>query len=156
MARVAVTAAVLALLVVAASATYRTTITTVEFDEEANPRRGGGGSGSGSQQCRQRILRQQLHKCEQFITQGRGLIVLPRHEEGGQGSLQQCCQQLRQIDQQCRCEGLKQIVQEQQQQGQLQGQELREVVQKAQNLPNMCRLGPQRCDISPYGGGGSY
>ncbi|KAF8016356.1 hypothetical protein BT93_H1765 [Corymbia citriodora subsp. variegata] len=139
MARLAVAAAVLALLFVAASASYRTTITTVEFDEEE----GFGGSTTGCQ----RRSSQQLRQCKQFITQG-------RQEEGSQGPLHQCCQQLRQMDQRCRCGGLSQIVQEQHQQGQLQGQELREVIQKAQNLPNMCRLSPQRCEISIYGGSG--
>ncbi|XP_030522646.1 2S seed storage albumin protein-like isoform X2 [Rhodamnia argentea] len=154
MARVAVSAAVLALLFVAASATYRTTITTVEFDDEANPGLRGG-SGRGSQQCRQRVSTQQLHQCEQYITQGRGYIVLPRHE-GGQKSLDQCCQQLKKMDPQCRCEGLRQIVQERQQRGQHQGQELREMVQRAQNLPNACGLGTQHCDIGSYGGGRGY
>lgn len=80
--------------------------------------------------------------------------MLPRHE-GGEESLQQCCQQLRQIDQQqCQCEGLRQIVQQQRQLGELQGQQLREVVQKAQNLANRCGLGHQQCDISSSAGGG--
>ncbi|KAI3416581.1 AAI domain-containing protein [Psidium guajava] len=148
MARLAVTAAALALLFVAASATYRTTITTVEFDDEANPGRRG-----GSQQCRQRVSRQQLQQCEQYITQGRGYIVLPRHE-GSQESPEQCCQQLKKLDPQCQCEGLKQIVRERQQRGEHQGQELKEVVQRAQNLPKECGLRLQHCDIGSYGDGG--
>lgn len=51
------------------------------------------------------------------------------------------------MEEQCRCQGLEKIVEQQQQQGRLQGQKLRQVIQSAENIPNMCQMSPQRCQI---------
>ncbi|PKI55884.1 2S albumin-like [Punica granatum] len=154
--RLAVLAAVFVAMFMVASA-YKTTVTTMvleDNDDENQSRRG------GRQQCREQIQRQQqLFHCQQVLTRGGRYIVLGMRgaEDSNPESLQQCCQQLRQVEEQCRCQGIEEIVQIQQQQGRLQGQRLREVIQTAENLPNMCRLSPQRCSVSVRGGsGGGY
>jgi len=52
---------------------------------------------------------------------------------------------VRRMDVQCRCEGLRQVVR--QQLGDLRGEEMREMMECARNLPNQCCLSPQRCEI---------
>lgn len=60
-----------------------------------------------------------------------------------QHNFQRCCQQLKRMDEQCRCEGLRQMVK--QRQGELQAHEMREMMQCARDLPNECGVGPDRC-----------
>ncbi|POO00444.1 Napin/ Bra allergen [Trema orientale] len=130
---------------------HRTTITTVEIESNNLP----------TQRCEDQIRRQNLRECEQYIRQGRrddyGVLALKGEEEenysGGQQQqwqqLQQCCNQLRQMDQQCQCEAMSHIVRQQRQrQGQqIRGEQLRQMLQRAQNLPNECGTGPQHCDV---------
>jgi hypothetical protein len=132
MARLATLAALFAaLLLVAHAAAFRTTITTVNIDEE----------GRGGESCREQVQRQQnLNHCQRFMRQ--------QSHSGNQmqqQGFQQCCQQLRQMDERCRCEGLRQAVM--QQLGQLRGEEMQDIVESARDLPNQCRLSPQRCEI---------
>ncbi|KAI7747155.1 hypothetical protein M8C21_033334 [Ambrosia artemisiifolia] len=69
--------------------------------------------------------------------------------------LQQCCQQLQNLEEQCQCDAVKQVFREawqqvqqqqrrQQQFGSQQSQRLR---QKARILPNVCNLQSRRCQI---------
>jgi hypothetical protein len=139
MARLATLAALFAaLLLVAHAAAFHTTVTTVDVDEniENQQRRG--------ESCREQVQRQQnLNHCQRYMRQQ---CESGSEEDGNQQQhLQQCCQQLRRMDEQCRCEGLRQVVR--QQQGELRGEEMREMVECARHLPNQCRLSPQRCEI---------
>ncbi|KAE8125624.1 hypothetical protein FH972_020407 [Carpinus fangiana] len=142
MARLATLAALFAaLLLVAHAAAFRTTITTVNIDEDAENQQGRRG-----ESCREQVQRQQnLNHCQRFMRQQ---SQSGRYEDGNQmqqEGFQQCCQQLRQMDERCRCEGLRQAVM--QQLGQLRGEEMQEIVESARDLPNQCRLSPQRCEI---------
>ncbi|KAI4321915.1 hypothetical protein MLD38_035242 [Melastoma candidum] len=61
-------------------------------------------------------------------------ILVPRREieeEQQQHRLQECCQQLRQVEEPCRCKGIRKIAKEQRQRKQLQGHKLREIIQRA-------------------------
>ncbi|KAF8023841.1 hypothetical protein BT93_F1120 [Corymbia citriodora subsp. variegata] len=150
MAKLAILGAILgALLVMSrAVAAHRATITTVHTDELEIGLRGG--------RCREQVQRQGLEHCEQLFEDAT--------MEGGQGGsmgwgregecmsqmmqsrhFRPCCQQLRQMDVQCRCEGLRQVVR--QQMGEFRGQGSRGMVMCASNLPNICGFGPQYCDI---------
>ncbi|KAJ0044847.1 2S sulfur-rich seed storage protein 2-like [Pistacia vera] len=132
-------------LLVANASIYRATI---EIDEE-NP--------SGRQQsCQEQIRRQQqLRHCKMHLmqeVQGQQSwasrdIVNPQQQH-----LRQCCQQLQDLDNRCRCQGLEQVVKQQQQQGQLRGEEIREVIEIASEIPSRCNIQPREgCDFrSPY------
>lgn len=90
---------------------------------------------------------QQLRSCQQYLRQ-RSQSSEEEEADQSRGDIQRCCQQLQQIqDPQCRCEGLRQVVQQEQQRGELQGRERQQMLQTAQNLPGLCRVSPQRCEI---------
>ncbi|KAI8552749.1 hypothetical protein RHMOL_Rhmol06G0291300 [Rhododendron molle] len=61
-----------------------------------------------------------------------------------QQQLRQCWQQLENLDDQCRCEGIREAVHQQREQGEMQGEEM---MQQAENLPSRCNLSPRRCQI---------
>ncbi|KAI6687443.1 hypothetical protein NL676_024271 [Syzygium grande] len=154
MAKLAILGAILgALLVMShAMAANRAIITTVDIDEPENKRHRGGS-------CYEQIQRQGLEQCEQLFEDamrydGQG----GSGRWGGQGGkgectsemtqsrhFRPCCQQLRQMEDQCRCGGLRQVMR--QQMDEFGGRESQDMMRCAWNLPNMCGFGPQYCDI---------
>ncbi|KAF5730576.1 putative 2S sulfur-rich seed storage protein precursor large subunit [Tripterygium wilfordii] len=140
MAKFTVFLATLAVLLLLTEASiYRTTI---QIDEE-NP------SGQGQQgECQEQIRRQQnLRHCQEYIrqqSQQRGR----RGDHQGQ-DIDQCCDQLEELETRCRCQGLQQAVREQQSQrrGQ-QPQEERRMLDVARDIPSMCDLQPRECQFS--------
>ncbi|PSS16262.1 2S sulfur-rich seed storage protein large chain 2 like [Actinidia chinensis var. chinensis] len=129
--------ALVALLAIGSVSAHRTTITTTVVEEE-NP---------GQQQCREQIQRQQnLRHCQMYLAQGRDQYeVAMATDRNQQQHLRECCQQLRSMDEECRCEGVRMAVR--QQQGQREREEMGQVMQKAQDLPSKCNLSPRRCQI---------
>jgi hypothetical protein len=126
----------IALLFIAHTTAYRTIVTSVEIDEDIDNRK------SGS--CREQLQQQQfLNECERFLRQ-QSQSQSQRDTVSGRQQLEQCCDQLREVSKRCRCDGLSEIVSEQL--GHLQGEDRREVMQIARNLPNECNLKPGRCD----------
>ncbi|XP_057461315.1 2S sulfur-rich seed storage protein 2-like [Actinidia eriantha] len=131
--------ALVALLAIGSVSAHRTTITTTVVEEE-NP---------GQQQCREQIQRQQnLRHCQMYLAQGReyyeaAMVTDPNPQQ--QQHLRECCQQLQKIDEECRCEGVRTAVR--QQQGQREREEMGQVMQKAEDLPSKCNLSPRRCQI---------
>ena len=59
---------------------------------------------------------------------------------------QLCCRQLKQMDRGCRYDGLNMMMRElmREEKGQ---QEIQEMMQMAQNLPNQCNMKPRRCEM---------
>ncbi|KAL6976272.1 hypothetical protein U1Q18_025059 [Sarracenia purpurea var. burkii] len=158
MARFTILAAALVVILLAlteaAAASLRTTITTTVVEED-NPR--------GSQdRCRQQMQRQQeLRHCqgrtegcgggpppEMYLSEGRRseIVMTTGQNPQRQEHLQQCCQQLENMDEQCRCEAIKMMVRRQQQE-EGEREEMREMMQEAEKLPSMCNLSPRRCQI---------
>ncbi|XP_031738807.1 2S sulfur-rich seed storage protein 2-like [Cucumis sativus] len=102
------------------------------------------------QRCRQQIRSgERLRHCERLLTQPRRfrLLLAAEEEEDAVEHLEECCQQLKGMDDACRCEGLRQIVQRRRQQGQLQGVDVGQMLERATNLPSVCRLSRRRCDL---------
>ncbi|KAE8125625.1 hypothetical protein FH972_020408 [Carpinus fangiana] len=143
MARLATLAALFAALLLVAHATaFRTTITTVDVDEDMENQQGR----RGGESCRRQAQRQQnLNECQRYMRQQCQSGSYDGNNQQQQEQFEQCCQQLRQMDERCRCEGLRQAVM--QQQGEMRGEEMRKVMECARDLPNQCRLSPQRCEI---------
>ncbi|XP_030453630.1 2S seed storage albumin protein-like [Syzygium oleosum] len=158
MAKIATLAAILGVLLVMshAAAANRATITTVDIEEPENQKRRGGS-------CYEQIERQDLDRCEQLFEDvlrcGGGQYG--ERQFGGdqygecQCSSQQlrqsrhfrpCCQQLRQLDDPCRCKGLREVVREQK--GGFGGQGSQEDVTRCvRNLNNVCGFESRYCDI---------
>ncbi|KAI4388171.1 hypothetical protein MLD38_000526 [Melastoma candidum] len=140
---------VLAALTVAVSS-HRTTVTTVVVDDDENP----------GTICRERVRVHNLLHCQHYLSRGRQILEMRggmEEPERRQQQLQECCQQLRKMEEQCRCEGIRKVVREQSQREKLQGPELRELVQRAQDLPSMCRVPlQQRCEMDILGEAEGY
>ncbi|XP_057777913.1 2S seed storage albumin protein-like [Salvia miltiorrhiza] len=156
--KAALAAALLVGLVALASASsFTTTVTTVSFEEEANrPAR---------QQCRQQLQGREFRSCQRYFSQRSSPYeeeeeVLEMSTDREQRSrrhspqLQECCEQLREMDRyQCGCEAIKHAVQQaqQQQRGSRRYQtgqsESEQIYQKARSLPRMCGLREQQCQF---------
>ncbi|KAI7747941.1 hypothetical protein M8C21_027560, partial [Ambrosia artemisiifolia] len=125
-----------------------TTIITTTIDDDENPI-------SEQRQCRQRLQGQRLNQCRMFLQQGsRTPFEAENPQQQEQEILQQCCQQLQNVEEQCQCEAVKQVfreaqqqVQQQQQRQQFGSQQTQRLRQKAQILPNVCNLQSRRCQI---------
>ncbi|KAI3708515.1 hypothetical protein L2E82_37705 [Cichorium intybus] len=96
---------------------YTTTTITTSVMEDNVPRRS-----QSQEQCRRRIQSQQVDHCQMHITEGSSfqddLIRMPVRQQ--QPHLQLCCQQLRNVEEECQCEAIKEAFQQaqrQQQQG---------------------------------------
>ncbi|KAI4341078.1 hypothetical protein MLD38_025848 [Melastoma candidum] len=150
MAKPATLAALLAgLMLVSLAAASAVTKVEVDLGEDENSSRRFRGGG-----CRDQLeMVDELRSCEDFLRQqarqgGR------RFGGGRFGSrrLQDCCEELRQVDDHCRCQGLREIVRDQQQMRGF-GGEREQLERIAEDLPRMCGVGPGRCDIRRGGYG---
>ncbi|XP_058072669.1 2S seed storage albumin protein-like [Magnolia sinica] len=135
-------ATLLVLVSMAHAAIYRTTITETVINEESQ---------SQQQRCQQEVQRKPLDSCRTYLQYGQGGRLLMVGTARNQGQVpQECCQQMRNVREECRCEALRQMVREQQQQpgqGEFQGEEQEEIQQRAENIPDQCKLRPQSCQI---------
>ncbi|KAL8237778.1 hypothetical protein R6Q59_018859 [Mikania micrantha] len=138
-------ALVLAFTALVAFATAHTTIVTTTIEDD-NPV-------SRQRQCSQQLQGQRLNQCRMYLQQGQSPYEVDIRRQGQQQRVQQCCQELQNIDEQCQCEAIKQVFRDvqQQQQGQqvgpFGGQRTQQLKQKAQTLPNVCNLQTRRCQI---------
>ncbi|KAG6437242.1 hypothetical protein SASPL_102154 [Salvia splendens] len=150
--KAALTAALLMALVALASATTFTT----SFEEEGNPRQ---------QQCRQQLQGREFRSCQLYFSQRSSNpyeeeveeevleMSTGRQTRHRQPHLNECCEQLREMDRhQCGCEAIKHAVQQAQQQGgrsryQTGQSESEQIYQKARSLPRMCGLREQQCQF---------
>ncbi|KAF9672952.1 hypothetical protein SADUNF_Sadunf11G0097800 [Salix dunnii] len=104
---VAAALATLLLALIANASSYRTTVTTVEFDDQSVRRR------SGS--CQEQIQRVEMGSCEQYVSESRPRLALrgSHSSRGDQGRVQECCEQMRQVDRRCQCDALRSMIEEQ-------------------------------------------
>nr|ARD06073.1 PawS-like protein 1b [Dahlia pinnata] len=65
------------------------------------------------------------------------------------GQLEQCCQELKKVDDRCKCKAIQQVFDQARQQGQGQGQGQGQLMlqKKAQMLPNACMFKFHQCPI---------
>ncbi|KAI4321916.1 hypothetical protein MLD38_035243 [Melastoma candidum] len=122
---------------------HRTTITTIEYEEEQRQ-----GESRHTKACREEIEKQDLHHCERYLATRHsrpGGSVVEEVTDGPSMHRRSCCHQLRQMDEGCRCQEIRMIVREQQRE--YAGEEMEEIVRAARDLPSVCRVAPQRCEI---------
>ncbi|OVA10922.1 hypothetical protein BVC80_8751g16 [Macleaya cordata] len=113
---------------------YRTTVTTTEIENES----------TGSHQmekCQREMQGVQLNECRRYLEQSqRGILMMSTNP-------------MRQVPEQC-CSEMREVTEESADQmhgGEYEREEMREMMQKAKQLPSMCGMGPQYCDIPGYG-----
>ncbi|KAI3716238.1 hypothetical protein L6452_23442 [Arctium lappa] len=136
MAKLILLAFTIATLLAVTSAHITTTIEDDTFEYNTNKK----------QQCSQHLQDQQLQQCQTYLQQP---YQTPHTQQ--QQTLQQCCQELQNIDEQCRCKAVKQVfgeVQQQQQETGPFGSSSQQLKQKAENLPKQCNLQTKKqCNI---------
>ncbi|MCL7032778.1 hypothetical protein MKW94_018681 [Papaver nudicaule] len=141
MARFNITASMAALLVamfaVAAveASIYRTTVTT-EIDDAVDDNQ------QYSQRCQRQMRGMHMDRCRQYLRQPSSQRWDDIESNPTGQTPQECCRELRGVSEECRCEAVRQMVQ------QMQGQAYQgQMMQKARQLPSMCGMRPQYCDI---------
>ncbi|KAI3675548.1 hypothetical protein L1987_85170 [Smallanthus sonchifolius] len=121
-------------------ATAHTTIVTTTIEDE-NPV-------SRQRQCSQRLQGQRFNQCRMYLQQGQSPFEDNRQWGQQQQGIQQCCQELRNVEDQCQCEAVKKVFRDvQQQQGHFGSQQTQQLKQRAQMLPNQCNLQSRQCQI---------
>ncbi|KAM7484799.1 hypothetical protein LguiA_000808 [Lonicera macranthoides] len=79
-------------------------------------------------------------------------MYIGEEENSWREEFMRCCPQLEQVEEKCRCEGIKRIVQREKQRGELKGEQMQEMLLTAQTLPALCgRMAPGRCDFPTLG-----
>lgn len=113
---------------------FRTIITT-EIDEP-NP--------SQSESCRRQVSRMRMDSCRRLL---QSQMLFPQMDV--QQMQRQCCQELQEVNQECMCEAVRQIAQSStgSQGGQQQQHQIKELMRRAQQLPMMCGIQSQPCQI---------
>ncbi|XP_065638191.1 2S sulfur-rich seed storage protein 1-like [Quercus suber] len=94
--------------------------------------------------CSEQLQQQQfLNHCQMHLRQQCSNVSNTSDESK---QFQLCCRQLKQMDRGCRCDGLNMMMRElmREEQGQ---QQIQEMMQMAQNLPNQCNMKPRRCEM---------
>ncbi|KAI3524363.1 hypothetical protein L1887_03017 [Cichorium endivia] len=124
-------------------------ITTTITEDASENRRG------SMQQC-EHVRGRRFNQCQSYIRQQSGsygtlLMSISRQGRQGQG-LEQCCNELQNVEQECQCEAMQEVYrQAQQQQGSQQrgrrGGQTQDVQQIVENLRDECRLQVQQCRI---------
>ena len=159
MAKLIVFAAILVALLALAQAS-RFTITTTVDEEDLdldldNP------YGGQSRRCQLQILQQlqKIRRCQQYLSTRRGQseemdATIEQYGEGQQGQkqqqLQECCQGLRNLENRCQCQGIREAVRralEQLGQGQQGSKEVQQIMEAARYLPRQCQLKIQQCPV---------
>ncbi|KAH6767954.1 hypothetical protein C2S51_013290 [Perilla frutescens var. frutescens] len=98
-----------------------------------------------SEQCRQQVQGREFRECQRLLQQRRSGAY--NAEEDKEEYLQECCQQLKEMDrQQCGCEAIRQAVRAAQQGGRsYQTGQSEQIYQRARDLPRRCGLSEQQC-----------
>ncbi|GER54217.1 2S albumin seed storage protein [Striga asiatica] len=103
--------------------------------------------------CQVQMHGRQFQGCQTYLCQGRGggpqsSEINPQPEEEEEKSLRECCRQLAEVAEECRCEAVKRAVRQlQQKEGQRAGQE--QIYEKATDLPRACHVEPPECRLGP-------
>lgn len=164
MAKLALVAlAFVAIVTISEVAAYKTTITTTTvennyFEEYTHDRLDNAIVGlpldslsdnrGSPKQCRRQIPIQQVNHCQMHLTEGiifddKLKMVVDNKQQ--QQHLQLCCNQLKKVDQECQCDAIQVVYDEARLQGDV--MESRQMLNKAQNLPNDCKLKVQECPL---------
>ncbi|XP_022735060.1 2S sulfur-rich seed storage protein 2-like [Durio zibethinus] len=111
---------------------YRTTI-TVDSEETR---------GRQERSCQQQIRKQNyLTHCREYMEEQCSSHSRPAV------SIEPCCEQLKKLDTQCQCTGLKQAVERLLEEGELGREEQQEMYEVAERVMRKCEMEPRMCDM---------
>ncbi|EEF39545.1 2S albumin precursor, putative [Ricinus communis] len=138
---------VLLFIIANASFAYRTTITTVEVDDTNTQER-----------CFRDLRGKEFRACQMYLSQsssrrstdGEVLEMPGEKDQQERHQLQECCNELKQVRDECQCEALQVAVEKQiESEQQMQREQYQEVMQKARSIPSSCGL-PEQCQIRTF------
>lgn len=105
--------------------------------------------------CRLELIQHSLHRCRPFLRHGpqrAPLLLMTTDASDNEGAPEECCAQLRQVREGCRCRGIREMVQEVKWEEGFRGRECRgrcgEMLMRGQLLPAMCSVEPHRCKMT--------
>nr|AII01840.1 PawS-like preproalbumin 1 [Helianthus nuttallii] len=134
-----------ALVAFSAVSAYRTTTTNTVQDNDMIAL--WDGLDNPQEQCRSQVSIKQLNHCQMHLTQGiifnKKMKMMVNHHEQ---HLQQCCSQLKQVNPQCQCDAIQQVLTQARQQSGL--RTAPQIESKAQRLTNDCGLEVQHCQLA--------
>ncbi|KAL5724147.1 hypothetical protein ACHQM5_007445 [Ranunculus cassubicifolius] len=134
MARLAIIGALIVFLLALAEASVFQTVITTEVSEP-NPH--------DARRCQSQLSRMRMESCLRYLQSHMIFIRMDMSQ-----MQQQCCQELQDVNLECRCEALRETVERcsgspgAQHEGQMQ-----EIIRKAEQIPSMCEIQPQHCEI---------
>ncbi|KAI3904820.1 hypothetical protein MKW92_041047 [Papaver armeniacum] len=107
-------------------------------------------TGRPSERCQREMQGMHMNRCQQYLQQStQGLLMVTTNPSGQMK--QQCCREMRDVSENCRCEAVNMMMHDMMRRGEYQGQEMREMMQTATQLPSMCNMRPQYCEIRGTG-----
>ncbi|MCL7030583.1 hypothetical protein MKW94_011658 [Papaver nudicaule] len=107
-------------------------------------------TGRSSGRCQGEMQRMHMNMCQQYLQQStQGLVMVTTNPTGQMK--RQCCREMGEVSENCRCEAVNMMIHDMMQRGEYQGQEMREMMQTARQLPSMCNMRPQYCEIRGTG-----
>ncbi|KAI3981109.1 hypothetical protein MKX01_032249 [Papaver californicum] len=103
-----------------------------------------------SERCQREMQGMRMNMCQQYLQQStQGLMMVTSNPTGQMK--QQCCKEMGEVSENCRCEAVNMMMQDMMQRGEIQGQEMQEMMRTARQLPSMCNMKPQYCEIHGTG-----
>ncbi|KAK6929731.1 Bifunctional inhibitor/plant lipid transfer protein/seed storage helical domain [Dillenia turbinata] len=139
MAKLLSLAALALLLVLADAKIYRKTVTVTEISDDMRV----------SEECQGQVSMQKMSHCEMYLKMqmqspygGGRMVLLPSEQE----HMQECCRQMSQMDEKCRCDGVNMVV-DQMMRGRMMTEEVQKMMEMARRLPGMCMLKPETCQV---------
>ncbi|KAM7275447.1 hypothetical protein ACFE04_017313 [Oxalis oulophora] len=132
MVKLSILATSFALLVVIATASV--TITTIEIDEP-NPSR-------YSHHCQEQLPSKPLKACREFLMDCSRRMDSILNMSCRQQK-QDCCQEMEEMDKECRCQAIMKMMHGQE----MGGRQMEQMAEKAMELPRMCNMSPGRCEM---------
>lgn len=95
--------------------------------------------------CTQIPRSRELRTCIDYVKQAA--------QQGGGGGYDNvgvfdCCREIKKVEKECVCDALKKVIRKSHKQGQFKEEDVSKMTRRAQNIPNLCRMGPQGCDWS--------
>ncbi|XP_010267883.1 PREDICTED: 2S sulfur-rich seed storage protein 2-like [Nelumbo nucifera] len=125
------------LVAIAEASTYRTTVITTIIEHHQ----------SQSEMCREEMQKHPLNECRRYMQSWQSAVLL----RGNAGNVpQECCEELENMKDDCMCEGIHQMVQQQHQKYQREEKQQEQMMKKAEKLPSMCGMS-QSCKFHGNG-----
>ncbi|KAI3920600.1 hypothetical protein MKW98_020501 [Papaver atlanticum] len=107
-------------------------------------------SGLQSERCQREMQGMRMNMCQKYLQQStQGLMMVTSNPT--RQMKQQCCREMGEVSENCRCKAVNMMMHDMMQKGEYQGQDMQEMMRTARQLPAMCNMRPQYCEIHGIG-----